>query len=131
MPVVKIDKTIVRRIRSHSSLSKALSEFILAVGNGDHPPRVYKKSGVANDGKTFQPYLRLNLYHHHLHRDGDPLLVTQHVGDEIRSVALARHSNYILGDKMSWLQRNAEAIEWEGCEDLHDQVKSYAPKSEK
>jgi hypothetical protein len=98
MPVVKIDKTIIRRVRSHDSLSKALVEFVVAVRDGDHPPRIYKRSGIANDGKKFDPYLKLNLYHHHLHRDGDPLLVTQHVGDEIRSVALARHADYVLGD---------------------------------
>lgn len=128
MPVVKIDKTIFRRVRSHASLSKALDEFVDAVANGRHPPRVYKKSGVANDGKKFDPYLKLNLHHHHLHRDGGPLLVTQHVGEEVRSVALARHSDYILGDKTLWLQQNAEAIDWDGNEDIHKQVMSYVAK---
>jgi hypothetical protein len=127
MAVVKIDKTIVRRIRSHDSLSKALTEFIDALANDRHPPRVYKKSGIANDGTRFDPYIKLDLHHHHLNRDGDPLLVTQHVRDEVRSVALARHSDYILSDKMRWLQQNAEAMEWEGCEDIQQQVAAYRP----
>ena len=131
MPVVKIDKTIIRRVRSHNALAKALAEFILAAQKGDHPPRVYKKSGIANDGKKFDPYLKLNLHHHHLHRDGDPLLVTQHIDDEIRSVALARHSDHILGDKMLWLQQNADAIDWAGCEDIHRQTITYDAKSKK
>jgi hypothetical protein len=129
MPFVKIDKAIYRRIRSHDSLSKALDEFVEAVRSGEHPPRVYKKSGVANDGTTFEPYIKLNLHHHHLHRDGDPLLVTQHVGDDVRSVALARHSDYFLGDKMLWLQQNAAAIDWKGCEDIQKQVMAYDPKA--
>jgi hypothetical protein len=128
MPTVKIDKTIFRRVRSHDGLSKALDEFVDAVTNDQHPPRVYKKSGVANDGKKFDPYLKLDLHHHYLHRDGDPLLVTQHVEEEVRSVALARHSDYILGDKLLRLQQNAEAIEWDGNEDLHEQIISYVPK---
>jgi hypothetical protein len=131
MPVVKIDKAILGRIRSHNNLSKALAEFIDAVREGQHPPRVYKKSGVANDGEKFDPYIKLNLHHHHLHRDGDPLLVTQHVADEVRSVALARHSDYILGDKMLWLQQNAEAIDWTDHEDIYQKVVAYEPKTEK
>jgi hypothetical protein len=54
----------------------------------------------------------------------------QHVGDEVRSVALAKHSDYILGDKMAWLQKHAEAIDWQGNEDLLQDVEDYTPNTE-
>jgi hypothetical protein len=31
---------------------------------------------------------------------------------------LARHSDYILGDKTLWLPQNAKALDWDGNEDI-------------
>jgi hypothetical protein len=104
-----------------------LAEFVVALQHDRHPPRVYKRSGIASDGSQFGQYLRLGLHHHHLHRRGDPLLVMQHIHGVIQSVALARHADYIHGDKMMWLQTHAEAIVWDGCEDLERMARTYVP----
>jgi len=67
MSVVKIDKRIIRRARSNG-LWKNLSEFIACCQADKAPPRIYKRSGIAADGTRFELHLRLELYHHHLHR---------------------------------------------------------------
>ena len=126
MATVKIDKTIFRRIES-LGLLKELSQFVYACENGRHPPRIYKPSGIAKDGSKFEPYLKLKLHHHHLHRSSEPLLVTQHIGEIIQCIALARHEEYTRGDKLLWLKANADAIEWNGCEDIERLVRDYDP----
>jgi hypothetical protein len=119
MPIVRIDKTIQRRIEARDGLWKAFKEFVECCQSGTHPPRIYKPSGISSDGTAFEPYLRLKLHHHHLHRCGDPLLVTQHIGgDVIEVIALSRHADYLLGDKLAWLRAHVGAITWDGCEDL-------------
>ncbi len=118
MAVVRIDKTIVKRLRAHDGLYKALVAFIYACQKDLPPPRIYKKSGIANDGTKFQPYIDLNLYHHHLHQKSDPLLVIQNVNGVIVSVALTSHAEFFQGDKMAWLQKHHEAIDWSGHSDL-------------
>jgi hypothetical protein len=131
MPVaktVKIDREIQRRLRRKSQLWHAAQEFVSALEAGQHPPRIYKKSGVAKDGSTFDAYVRLNLYHHHLHASGDPLLVMQEIDNVVYCFALSNHADYINGDKMLWLRRYREAISWDGCQDLENAVLSYAPK---
>lgn len=105
--------------------SKALAEFVKCCEAGKPLPRIYKPSGIARDGTRFEPYLRLRLHHHHLGRSGDPLLVTQHVQDDIISIALATHASYLQGDKMSWLQLHIVQIDWTGCEDLRVQVETH------
>jgi hypothetical protein len=103
-----IPRTLVARIEQFG-LGKELRAFVIAITNNEHPPRVYKASGVE---PLYQPYQDLGLHHHHLHRDGDPLLITQHVENEIFGVALATHATYFQGDKMEWLNVNMEAIDW-------------------
>jgi hypothetical protein len=126
MPVVKIPREILRRIAPHDGLSKALADFVKCQQEGQPTPRIYKQSGIASDGSAFQPYLRLGLWHHHLHRKGDPLLVTQVVGGEIIGVALTTHASFF-GDKMLWLQQNNEAIDWTLCGDIRTEVLAYTP----
>jgi len=127
MTRVVIPAQIWRRLRPYAGYGKALAEFVKCCEEGRHPPRVYKPSGIARDGTRFEPYLRLSLFHHHLSRKGDPLLVTQHIDDFIFGVAVARHSDHIFGDKMLWLQTHIEAIDWGTCEDLHETVRQYRP----
>jgi hypothetical protein len=118
MAIVKIDKTILRRIEAHDGLWKGLREFVECCENGTHPPRIYKPSGISSDGTRFEPYIRLKLHHHHLHRNGDPLLVTQHIDDVIYGIALSNHAEYLLGDKLAWLAAHYGAITWQGCDDI-------------
>src|SRR5256885_1995589 len=118
MSRLKIPRILVARI-DKAGLRKELKAFAGAVTNGTHPPRIYKASGVE---PVFQPYQDLGLHHHHLHRDGDPLLITQHVDGEVYGVALATHATYFQGDKMQWLKDNLEAIDWTECEALKRKV---------
>src|SRR5215213_225632 len=100
MARVYISRTIVVRVSRDDGLSKALKEFIFACQHDQPPPRIYKRSGVAANGEEYYPYLALNLCHHHLHRRGDPLLITQHVEGVVYGIALTRHAEYFHGDKM-------------------------------
>jgi hypothetical protein len=106
-----------------------LKEFVDAVGRDEPPSRVYKPSGVDKKGERFDPYIRLNLWHHHLgQRTGEPLLILQIVGDEVFGFALSTHAEHFQADKMLWLQRHVAGIDWTDCEDLRAQVEAYAPK---
>jgi hypothetical protein len=120
-----IPTEIWRRLQAHDGLLKAAAQFVKCCESGQNIPRLYKPSGYAKDGSVFEPYVRLVLYHHHLHRSKDPLLVTQHIGEQkIVGIALATHELYF-GDKMGWLQDHAEMIDWSLCEDVRDEVLSY------
>jgi hypothetical protein len=123
MPRVFIHQDLVLRIEKHG-LKTELRGFVNAIMNGQHPPRIYKPSGV---NPIFIPYQDLGLHHHHLHRDGDPLLVTQHIDDEVYGVALATHETFFRQDNMQWLKENAEAIDWSSCEYLKKQVINHDP----
>lgn len=128
---VRILKEIWRRLASHDGHSKALAQFVKCCQNDEIPPRIYKPSGIARDGSRFEPYLRLRRHHHHLGRNGDPLLVTQHIEadpPEIVSVALATHANHLSGDRWLWLQVHMERIDWTSCEDLRREAEMYAPR---
>src|SRR5712691_4387253 len=127
MTRVLIPREIWTRLRGYDSLRKGAAEFVKCCEKGRAPPRIYKQSGIARDGSVFQPYLRLALWHHHLHRDGEPLLVTQHVGDAIVAVALPSHRTYLTGDKWLWMQQHAQAIDWALCEDIRKEVSAYVP----
>lgn len=130
MAVVRIDKTIVKRLRPHDGLYKALIAFIFACQKDQPPPRIYKKSGIAADGSKFQPYIDLNLHHHHLHQKSDPILVTQNIEGVISSVALTTHAEYFQGDKMLWLQKHSEAIDWSNHPELEAQVAAHRKTEE-
>jgi hypothetical protein len=123
MARVFIHQDLVLRIIKYG-LKTELRGFVTAIIKGQHPPRIYKPSGI---NPVFIPYQDLGLHHHHLHRDGDPLLVTQHVDDEIYGVALTTHETYFRQDNMQWLKENADAIDWSLCEYLKAQVMSYDP----
>jgi hypothetical protein len=125
MPRVLIHRTLLVRIEQYG-LGTELKGFISACNKEQHPPRIYKPSGVE---PLFRPYQMLELHHHHLHRDGDPLLITQHIDTDIYGVAVATHATYFHGDKMLWLHDNIEAIDWGGCEILREQVAAYDPFS--
>jgi hypothetical protein len=127
MARVLIGRTILARIAPHDGLSKALKGFIEACQNDKSPPRIYKASGIAANGEEYYPYLALNLHHHHLHRKGDPLLITQHVEGCIYGIGLTRHSEYFHGDRLLWLKRHALMIDWTGLESLRDEVIAYSP----
>jgi hypothetical protein len=99
----------------------------VAIEKGEHPKRVYKPSGVNRNGERFEPYLQLNLWHHHLGRRGEPLLVVQKLNDDIFIVALTSHAEHFEGDKMMWLQNHMAGIDWSNCEDLREQVATYSP----
>ncbi len=118
-----------------SGPDKALKEFVAAIERGDHPKRVYKPSGVNKKGERFAPYLRLNLWHHHLGRTGEPLLILQieHEDEDVRvnGFALSSHAIHFQGDKMLWLQEHMDAINWSGCEDLREEVACYCPPEDK
>src|SRR5580693_4126053 len=103
MARVLISGSILARVAHHDGLAKALKDFITACLNDKPPPRKYKASGIAADGSEYYPYVALDLHHHHLHRDGDPLLITQHLDDCIYGIGIATHAEYIHGDKMAWL----------------------------
>ena len=124
MARVLIPKEIWSRLRGHDGLFKAAVEFVKFCENYEQPARIYKLSGVRKDGSTFEPYLRLALWHHHLHRSGDPLLVTQHVGDKIYGIALTTHGAYF-GDEMLWLKQREHLIDWDLCDDIRQQVLAY------
>ena len=51
MPVVKIDKTIFRRVRSHGSLSKALDEFVDAVSRPSTDPATHPNGAFGRNAK--------------------------------------------------------------------------------
>jgi hypothetical protein len=69
---------------------KALKDFARVVEQGEHPKPVHKPSGVDKKGNRFALYVRLNLWHHHLERAGEPLLILQIVGDDVLGLALTR-----------------------------------------
>jgi hypothetical protein len=97
----------------------------------DQPPkRNFKASGVDREGNLVEPYIRLGLWHHHLGRNGDPLLVVQKRDDSYTGIALAKHENYTRGDKLLWLKMNMEAIDWTDCEDLHQAVIDYGSSAD-
>jgi hypothetical protein len=121
MPRIFIHRELIVRITQHG-FGAELKGFVEACQKGLHPPRIYKPSGVM---PTFKPYEMLELHHHHLHRDGDPLLITQHIDDDIYAIGLATHETYFRSDNMLWLQKNIEAIDWSGCEALKDEVSCY------
>ena len=130
MPRVLISRHILTRLAPHDGLTKALKSFIEACSAGRQPPRIYKPSGIAADGSEYLPYLRLDLHHHHLHRRGDPLLITQNIDEDIYGIGLARHADYFHGDRMLWLQQHAHMIDWTGCEDLRELVLAHDPQKE-
>lgn len=130
MARVFADKDVLRKVAPHDGLSKNLKAFMEACRNNKSPPRVYKQSGMSNDGKEFVPYLDLNLHHHHLHNNGDPLLITQNIDDCIYCIGVATHADYILGDKMKWLKAHAHKIDWTGCEHHQKKVEAYEPPDE-
>ncbi|MBX9843238.1 MAG: hypothetical protein K2Z80_15660 [Xanthobacteraceae bacterium] len=123
MPKVLIHRSLVVRIDQHG-LSAELKAFVKACSEGKHPPRIYKPSGAQ---PPFAPYQLLDLHHHHLHRDGDPLLVTQHVDGVIYGVALATHETYFRQDCMGWLKEHIDAFDWTGLESFRAKVASYDP----
>lgn len=125
MARVFISKRILTEIAPHDGLSKNLQAFLEACKSDKPVPRIYKPSGTSRDGREFLPYVELDLHHHHLHNNGDPLLVTQHVDGDIYVIGLARHADYILGDKMQWLKDHAHLIDWSGCEHHHQDVQEY------
>jgi hypothetical protein len=104
---------------------KRQKDFIAACKANKPPPRIYKPSGISANGDEYYPYVALNLHHHHLHRDGDPLLITQHVDDCIYGIGLAEHAVFFHGDKMLWLKDHVEVIDWTGFEALRDEVLAY------
>jgi hypothetical protein len=116
-----VPRTLIARIERFD-LGKEFKGFASAVTNDEHPPRVYKASGIS---PVYLPYQQLGLHHHHLHRDGDPLLITQHIDDDIYGVALATHHTYFQCDKMEWLKANIEAIDWRYCWGLRNEVSQY------
>ena len=79
-------------------------------------------------GERFEPYIRLGLWHHHLGRSADPLLVLQKIGDDVYAIALTTHAAYFDGDKVMWLMENMDGINWSGCEDVKDAVEAYVYK---
>jgi hypothetical protein len=123
MPRVFIHRELILRIDKHS-LRMQLRGFITAIRDGHPPARIYKPSGVS---PSFPPYQDLELHHHHLHRDGDPLLITQHVDDAVFGIALATHQTFFREDKMQWLKDHADVIDWSYCPRLHEQVLGYDP----
>jgi hypothetical protein len=82
---------------------------------------------VDKKGERFGPYIRLNLWHHHLGRTGEPLLILQIVGDDVIGFALSSHAIHFQGDKTLWLQEHMDAIDWSDCEDLKEEVAGYRP----
>ena len=125
MPRIFIHRELVKRIE-HAGLGVELRGFVRAMLEGQHPPRIYKASGVT---PSFPPYEELELHHHHLHRDGDPLLVTQHIDGDIYGIALATHESFFREDNMQWLKDNAAAIDWGLSPFLYRQVMDYDPNA--
>jgi hypothetical protein len=123
MARIFIHRELIVRIEKYG-LGAELRGFVTAIKQDRRPPRVYKPSGIV---PSFYPYEDLELHHHHLHRDGDPLLITQHVYGDIYGIALATHQTYFREDKMQWLKDNAEAIDWTSCPHLREQVLTYDP----
>jgi len=121
MSRVLIHRELVVRIDQYG-FGKELKGFIYAIQSGLNPPRIYKASGVA---PSYRPYEMLELHHHHLHRDGDPLLITQHIDNDVYGIALATHETFFRTDNMLWLRQNMEAIDWSGCESLQGAVAVY------
>jgi hypothetical protein len=115
------------RLDSRPGLRGALKEFVRAVEGGGIPKRVFKSSGIDRHGDRYEPYIRLGLWHHHLSRNGDPLLILQKVGDNFDAIALTSHELYTRGDKALWLQSNMAMINWDGCEDILQEVGDYDP----
>jgi hypothetical protein len=97
--------------------------LVRCCSTGEHPSRIYKISGRARDGTEFLPYLKLGLHHHHLHASGDPLLVTQHIGDAAFGVAVTRHQDYF-GDKWQWLREHQAMIDWSLAADILEQIRA-------
>ncbi len=104
-----------------------MKEFVTAIENGEHPKRVYKPSGVNKKGERFEPYIRLNLWHHHLGGDGEPLLILQIAGDNVFGFALSSHAKHFQGDNMLWLKEHIDGIDWSNCTELRDEVANYLP----
>jgi len=124
---VHVSKEIWRRLGSHQGLLKALGEFVACLRDGNHPPRKFKASGTEANGDVFEPYRSLNLYHHHLHRKGDPLIVLQMRGEDLYSIAITTHQDFFRGDRYAWLKCNHAAIDWSECEELYEEVMAYDP----
>jgi hypothetical protein len=55
-------------------------------------------------------------------------LVTQHIGNAIHSVALSTHAEHLHGDEFTWLKIHAEAICWDGCDDLVAAIARWSPE---
>jgi hypothetical protein len=128
MALVRIHRAILTRISRDDGLSKSLKGFIDACQNDRPPPRIYKPSGIAANGEEYYPYLVLDLHHHHLHRRGDPLLVTQHVEGCIYGIGLTTHAEYFHGDRLLWPKRHALVIDWTGLENLRQDVLAHSPE---
>ena len=128
MARVQIPRELWARLRKDDGLFKAAAQFLKCCEEGTTPPRIYKPSGFERDGSIFQPYLRLSLWHHHLHKNPDPLLVTQHIGQAIYGIALTTHDAYTRGDKMLWLNEHAHMIDWQLAEDIKKEVLAYVPQ---
>jgi hypothetical protein len=121
MPRVFIHRELIKRIE-RVGLGTELRSFVKSMVEGQHPPRVYKASGI---NPSFRPYEELELHHHHLHRDGDPLLVTQHVDGAVYGIALATHETFFREDNMQCLKDHAEAIDWTAASHLYQEVMEY------
>lgn len=96
---VHIPPEIKCRTDAVESLKKNFKQFVECCEQGKDPPRIFKPSGRAANGQVFEPFVKLLLHHHHLHRDGDPLLTLQKLGADLSALALSTHAVYF-GDKM-------------------------------
>jgi len=83
---------------------------------------------VNRRGERFEPYVQLGLWHHHLGRGSDPLLVTQQIDEDVYGICVTKHADYFQGDMMLWLKNNMNAIDWTGRDVLKRQVEAYEPK---
>jgi hypothetical protein len=81
---------------------------------------------VDRKGDRFEPYIRLGLWHHHLGRSGEPLLILQRIGDDAFGIALTSHVAYFHNDKLVWLKAHMAAVDWSDCEDLRQEVAAYS-----
>jgi len=54
-------------------------------------------------------------------------LILQKVGNDFYAIAVSTHNDYINGDSYLWLRTHQIGIEWDGCEDLLQEVVDYVP----